>query len=110
MPVETLADAVSAYGASLKSKLSNPAISGSPEDQLRGPLETLIKDLTAVEGLPAGNVHLVGETSLSDLKTRLTSPSLSAKHWSASSRSKHRAKVPIRADLTIRTTKTNGIN
>ena len=70
MPVETLADAVSAYGASLKSKLSNPPISGSPEDQLRGPLETLIKDLTAVEGLPAGNVHLVGETSLSDLKTR----------------------------------------
>lgn len=66
----TFADAVSAYGASVKSKLSNPAISGSPEDQLRGPLETFIKDLAAVEGLPAGNIHLVGEASLVDLKTR----------------------------------------
>ncbi len=70
MPVDTFTDAVSAYGVSVKSKLSNPAISGSPEDQLRGPLETLIKDLAAVEGLPPGAIHLVGETALADIKTR----------------------------------------
>jgi hypothetical protein len=36
---KTIADAVSQYGASTKSKLSSAAISGAPEDQLRGPLE-----------------------------------------------------------------------
>ena len=45
MAGKTLADAVSAYGASAKAKLANIAISGAPEDQLRGPLEMLIRDL-----------------------------------------------------------------
>jgi len=67
---KTLAGAVSAYGASLKPKLANIAITGAPEDQLRGPLETFIKDLAEVEGLPFGSIHLVGETTLSELKTR----------------------------------------
>ena len=65
-----VAAAVSAFGASAKSKLTNPAISGAPEDQLRGPLETLVRELAEASGLPAGAVHLVGETSLADLKTR----------------------------------------
>jgi len=39
---ETLRTAISAFGASAKAKLSNPGISGQPEDQLRRPLETLI--------------------------------------------------------------------
>jgi hypothetical protein len=50
--------------------LSNIAVSGAPEDQLRGPLEELVRDLSEIGGLPAGTVHLVGETSLADLKTR----------------------------------------
>lgn len=70
MPGKTLADAVSAYGASVKAKLSNVAISGAPEEQLRAPLEALIRDLAAIEGMPASAVKLVGETTLAELKTR----------------------------------------
>jgi hypothetical protein len=67
---KTVAAAVSAFGASAKAKLANIAISGAPEDQLRGPLEDLVRDLSEIGGLPSGAVNLVGETSLSDLKTR----------------------------------------
>lgn len=70
MPGKTLTDAVSAYGASARAKLANPAISGAPEDQLRGPLEILIRDLAAVEGMSPNAVKLVGETTLVELKTR----------------------------------------
>lgn len=70
MAAKTLAGVVSAYGASLKAKLANIAISGAPEDQLRGPLEVLIKDLAETGGLTAGAIQLVGETTLSDIKTR----------------------------------------
>jgi hypothetical protein len=65
----TVAAAVSAFGASAKAKLS-AVISGAPEDQLRGPLETLVKALSQIGGLPADAVHLIGETSLADIKTR----------------------------------------
>jgi hypothetical protein len=34
------------------------------------PLEALVKDLAEIGGLPAGVVHLIGETSLADIKTR----------------------------------------
>jgi hypothetical protein len=67
---KTLANAVSAFGASAKSKLASVAISGAPEDQLRGPLDTLVRDLAEIGGLPASTVHLVGETTLAHLKTR----------------------------------------
>ena len=67
---KTVADAVSHYGASTKSKLADAAISGAPEDQLRGPLEALVRDLAELAGLPTGSVHLIGETTLSDIKTR----------------------------------------
>ena len=70
MAGKTIAAAVSTFGASTKSKLSNPAIHGAPEDQLRGPLEALIRDFAEAAGLPVGAVHLVGETSMADLKTR----------------------------------------
>jgi hypothetical protein len=70
LAAKTLADAVSAYGASAKAKLANIAISGAPEDQLRSPLEALIRDLAAIDGMPANSVQLVGETTLSELKTR----------------------------------------
>ncbi len=70
MATKTLADAVSAYGASVKAKLANVAISGAPEDQLRSPLETLIRDLAAIEGMSPNAVKLVGETTLAELKPR----------------------------------------
>ena len=65
----TLKDAVSAYGASLKAKLSSVAIEGAPEDQLRAPLDALFRDLADLCGLP-GVVHLVGETTLSEIHSR----------------------------------------
>ena len=65
----TVAAAVSAFGTGAKAKLS-AIVSGAPEDQLRTPLETLVRDLSEIGGLPAGAVHLIGETSLADLKTR----------------------------------------
>ena len=70
MSGKAVAEAVSQYGASIKPKLSNVAIEGAPEDQLRGPLEALIHDLAAIGGLPANSVHLIGETTLSEIKTR----------------------------------------
>ncbi len=70
LPAKTLATAVSKYGASVKPKLANVAIGGAPEDQLRGPLNSLLTDLAEVAGLPAGSVQLVGETTLAELKTR----------------------------------------
>ena len=66
----SVAAAVSKYGASLKPKLASLAIEGAPEDQLRGPLERLVHDLSEFAGFSVGAVRLVGETSLSKLKTR----------------------------------------
>lgn len=66
----SLESIVSAFGQSAKAKLSNPAITGSPEDQLRGPLENLILDgVAALLGLP-GAIGMVGETKLSEINTR----------------------------------------
>ncbi len=70
MVAKTSSSAVSAFGAAVKAKLANPAISGAPEDQLRGPLETLIRDLNEAAGLVAGELQLVGETSLKHLQVR----------------------------------------
>ena len=66
----TLQEAISKFGREATSKLSNPAASGAPEDQLRAPLETLIADIAELTGLPTGTIVAVGETSLADLKTR----------------------------------------
>jgi hypothetical protein len=67
---KTVAVAVSNYGASIKPKLASAAISGAPEDQLRAPLDAFFRDLAEISGLPASSVHLVGETTLTSLKTR----------------------------------------
>jgi len=56
------------YGKAAKAKLSNPASTGQPEDQLRNPLETLFAGLAGEASVK--DVTLVGETSLADLKTR----------------------------------------
>ena len=69
MAGKTVAIAISNFGASVKPKLASIAIEGA-EDQLRGPLDLLFQDLAAIAGLPGDSVHLVGETSLADLKTR----------------------------------------
>lgn len=65
-----VAKAVSRFGADAKAKLANVAATGQPEDQLRAPLDALIRDLAQATGRPAGSVVLVGETSLADLRTR----------------------------------------
>jgi hypothetical protein len=69
MARKTVADAVSSFGASVKPKFAK-IIEGAPEDQLRGPLDVLIKALAEVAGLPPGAVELIGETHLSDAKIR----------------------------------------
>ncbi len=65
-----LSAAVSTFGASAKIKLSNRAVTGAPEDQLRAPLETLICDLAELSGLARGNIGLVGESNLPHLAAR----------------------------------------
>ena len=67
---ETLAQAVSAFGAAATAALSNPAIAGEPEEQLRTPLVTLFKALAPISGLGGHDAELVGETKLSDLTVR----------------------------------------
>ncbi len=64
------AAAISEFGAATRRKLANRAASGAPEEQLRGPLETLVVDLAGLSGLPARAVTLVGETPLAHLSTR----------------------------------------
>jgi len=65
-----LAMAVSRFGKTAAAKLSHVAASGEPEDQLRAPLERLLDDLAALAGFAAGQVVAIGESHLSDLKTR----------------------------------------
>ena len=67
---DPLAGPVSRFGAALKAKLAAAAISGAPEDQLRGPLEALLQDLAGVLGFKADDVVAIGETTLAGLKTR----------------------------------------
>ena len=69
--METItAPAVSASGASTKQKLANVAASGEPEDQLRAPFEQLLRDLAKLVGFVSADVAAVGESSISELKTR----------------------------------------
>lgn len=68
---KTLDSVISAFGLSVSKKLSNAAITGAPEDQLRGPLETLIRDgIAALLDYPIESITLIGETSLADIMTR----------------------------------------
>ena len=65
-----LKQAVSSFGIEARAKLSNPAATGAPEDQLRAPLERFLTELAELVGFAHGRVVPVGETSLADLKTR----------------------------------------
>lgn len=62
--------AIATFGAHAKAKLANPGASGEPEDQLRAPFEQLLADLAELCNLPKTAVAAVGESSVSDLKTR----------------------------------------
>ncbi len=67
MSKATLTEAISKFGASAKAKLNE---GGQPEDQLRNPIEQLFKALSAECGHAGGALVLVGEKSLSELRTR----------------------------------------
>jgi Type ISP C-terminal specificity domain/N-6 DNA Methylase len=64
---ESIKIAVGEFGATAKAKLND---SGQPEDQLRNPLEQLFAALALEIGLPKGALTLIGEKSLSELRTR----------------------------------------
>ena len=66
----TTASAVAAFGAAANQKLTNIAASGEPEDQLRAPFEQLLGDMAEIANIPRAKVTAVGESSLSELKTR----------------------------------------
>ena len=66
----TVQSAVSAFGSKAKAKLANPGARGEPEDQLRAPFEQLMADFAELANLPKTAVAAVGESSISDLKTR----------------------------------------
>jgi hypothetical protein len=66
----SVASAISAFGAKARDKLANPSALGQPEDQLRAPFEQLLADFAELSMLRAADVIAVGESSLSDLKTR----------------------------------------
>src|SRR4051812_6739752 len=66
----TLGSAIAAFGDRAKEKLRNPAVVGHPEDQLRTPFERLLADLAELSGLRRGSLAIVGESSVSELKTR----------------------------------------
>ena len=70
MTQPTLDRAGERFGKATKAKLTNVAIDGEPEDQLRASLEQLIAELAELCGLPASAVTAVAETKLADLKTR----------------------------------------
>jgi hypothetical protein len=66
----TVEKAVAEFGALAKSKLGNPSATGEPEDQLRAPFEQLLSRLAVLAGFKALSVVAVGETSLSEIRTR----------------------------------------
>ena len=66
----TLESALAVFGARAKEKLANPAASGQPEDQLRSPFEHLLGDLAELSNIPRAAVAAVGESAVSELKTR----------------------------------------
>lgn len=70
MQLKTFAQLVATFGAAAKEKLTNVAIAGAPEDQLRNPLETLIAGIADLDNLAPGGIGIVGETTLAHLQTR----------------------------------------
>jgi Type ISP C-terminal specificity domain/N-6 DNA Methylase len=65
----TIKSAISNFGASAKKKLSNAAVTGQPEDQLRAPFEALINELNEALKVQS-DITMVGETPVQGLNTR----------------------------------------
>jgi hypothetical protein len=65
-----LSPAISSFGRAARTKLANPSATGGPEDQLRAPFESLLADIAELAGIPRAQVVAVGESAVSDLKTR----------------------------------------
>jgi hypothetical protein len=68
--VLSLTSAVARFGRTAARKLTEIAVRGEPEDQLRAPLERLVSDLVELSRRRRGHLTMVGETSLADLRTR----------------------------------------
>jgi hypothetical protein len=66
----TLSSVIASFGALAKDKLSNPTVSGQPEDQLRAPFEDLLGSMAELVNLKKATVVAVGEVSDGQLKTR----------------------------------------
>ncbi len=66
----SLSSVISSFGSAAKAKLANTSAVGEPEEQLRAPLELLLADLAELCGFTRQSVVAVGESSISDLKTR----------------------------------------
>lgn len=66
----TLKTAIAHFGEAAKAKLSNLAVTGEPEEQLRSPLEALLLNMVELCGLPRATITCVGESALPVLKTR----------------------------------------
>lgn len=66
----TVEEAVAEFGALAKAKLNNPSATGEPEDQLRAPFERLLSRLAVLSGFNPETVVAVGETSLSEIRSR----------------------------------------
>ena len=81
---DPLSEAVARFGATLKPKFSGIGASGLPEDQLRGPFDTLVQEIVTALGWAADFV-LVGELSIRELKTRPDFAVTKKICWSASS-------------------------
>ncbi|MBC7282506.1 type ISP restriction/modification enzyme [Hoeflea sp.] len=71
MSSTTLDAVISTFGHAVSKKLSSPVVTGAPEDQLRGPLETLILNgIVELLGYSKETVAMIGETSLAEIMTR----------------------------------------
>ncbi|MHB8381827.1 MAG: type ISP restriction/modification enzyme [Candidatus Binataceae bacterium] len=66
----TIEAAIAEFGAQAKGKLSNLAAKGQAEDQIRAPFEHLLSQLAELCEFRKGSVVAVGESTVSDLKTR----------------------------------------
>ncbi|GAB4350885.1 MAG: hypothetical protein Fur0042_18980 [Cyanophyceae cyanobacterium] len=64
----TLDSIISTFGQTVQQKLTNPAASGQPEDQLRAPFEQLLTQIATL--LNITNLAAIGESAIQDLKTR----------------------------------------
>lgn len=64
----TLSDALRNLGVDLKTKLTQPVITGNAEEQLRTPLDTFLRAVANAFHLP--DVNVIGEVQMADISSR----------------------------------------